>query len=295
MIKEIKHNAHFGGNSKASNQIYVGLRQTHHVLDEKQKKSPQFTGIPFDPYGTISVLTAFKSPPPFVVALVVCPANPVGITVEQWASAPTVPGRRNGGKADVVCEPNIADVEARGDIAKHIIHNRVLDMLKHMKRSSSRVWVNNKQTRGKVEKRELQRETPLYFAKNHTERWRDLVKQGNVIRENPAKSHIQGKKVAQMATDTKSSSKYTPEGAPAVPWTPLLQLTFALGMLRIESKITLLCPEGVEGESEAEKNFWIKFFHMGLMPPNSLQTKLVRPKKYALLESMPFGKYASRQ
>ncbi|KAK7059414.1 hypothetical protein R3P38DRAFT_3522446 [Favolaschia claudopus] len=125
-------------------------------IDEKQKKSPQFAGIPFEPYGTISVLTVFKSPPPFVIALVICPANPVGITVEQWASAPMhcnvlvvvrtpkVPGRRSGGKAVVVCEPNITDVEAREDIAKHIIHNRVLDMLKHMKRSSSQVWVNNK-------------------------------------------------------------------------------------------------------------------------------------------------------
>ncbi|KAK7015299.1 hypothetical protein R3P38DRAFT_2786818 [Favolaschia claudopus] len=125
-------------------------------IDEKQKKSPQFAGIPFNSYGTISVLTAFKSPPPFVIALVVCPANPVGITVEQWASAPMhcnvlvvvstpkVLGRRSGGKAVVVCEPNITDVEAREDIAKHIIHNRVLDMLKHMKRSSSQVWVNNK-------------------------------------------------------------------------------------------------------------------------------------------------------
>ncbi|KAK6987819.1 hypothetical protein R3P38DRAFT_3445970 [Favolaschia claudopus] len=144
----------FTFNIKLLINICLGLRQTHHVLDEKQKKSPQFTGIPFDPYGT--VLTAFKSPPPFVIALVVCPANPVGITVKQWASAPMhcnvlvvvstpkVPGRRSGGKADVVCEPNITDVEAREDIAKHIIHNPVLDTLKHMKRSSSQVWVNNK-------------------------------------------------------------------------------------------------------------------------------------------------------
>ncbi|KAK7058135.1 hypothetical protein R3P38DRAFT_2497694 [Favolaschia claudopus] len=166
MIKEIKHNAGKTGPILAEIQKlaikfggYVGVcAKPIMFIDEKQKKSPQFTGIPFDPYGTISVLTAFKSPPPFVIALVVCPANPVGITVEQWASepmhcnvlvvvsTPKVPGRRSGGKAVVVCEPNITDVEAREDIAKHIIHNRVLDMLRHIKRTgtSSQVWVNNK-------------------------------------------------------------------------------------------------------------------------------------------------------
>ncbi|KAK6981435.1 hypothetical protein R3P38DRAFT_3463788 [Favolaschia claudopus] len=166
MIKEIKHNAGKTGPILAEIRKlatkfggYVGVcAKPIMFIDEKQKKSPQFTGIPFDPYGTISALTAFKSPPPFVIALVVCPANPVGITVEQWASAPMhcnvlvvvstpkVPGRRSGGKAVVVCEPNITDVETREDIAKHIIHNRVFDMLRHIKRTgtSSQVWVNNK-------------------------------------------------------------------------------------------------------------------------------------------------------
>ncbi|KAK7032943.1 hypothetical protein R3P38DRAFT_3186487 [Favolaschia claudopus] len=123
---------------------------------DEQKNSPQFSGIPFEPYGSISAFTSFTPPHPVVIALVVCPANPGGITVKQWAakpmhcnmlvlvSPPKIPGYQSAGKVIVVCEPNITDVEAREHKAKVVLQHRIFSMLQHIKKTSKQIWVNNK-------------------------------------------------------------------------------------------------------------------------------------------------------
>ncbi|KAJ7508031.1 hypothetical protein B0H11DRAFT_1902342 [Mycena galericulata] len=125
-------------------------------FNDGQKKSPQYSGIPFEPFRTISGLIHSNPQRAFTIGLAVSPENPVGKPVEKWAKepmhcnmmvlihAPHVPGRRSTGEILLICEPNITDVEAREHKAKYILKSRMCEMLKEIGSSVKHVWANNK-------------------------------------------------------------------------------------------------------------------------------------------------------
>ncbi|KAJ7431581.1 hypothetical protein B0H11DRAFT_1941456 [Mycena galericulata] len=101
-------------------------------LNDGQKKSPQYSGIPFEPFRTISGLIHSNPQRAFTIGLAVWPENPVGKPVE------------NTGEILLICEPNITDVEAREHKAKYILKSRMCEMLKEIGSRVKHVWVNNK-------------------------------------------------------------------------------------------------------------------------------------------------------
>ncbi|KAJ6628083.1 hypothetical protein B0H10DRAFT_1940640 [Mycena sp. CBHHK59/15] len=75
-------------------------------VNERQKKHPQYSGIPFQPFGTVGGLI-------------------------HW-------------KILLVCELNITDVEAREHKAENVLKSRMVEMLKEIGSRVKQVWVNNK-------------------------------------------------------------------------------------------------------------------------------------------------------
>ncbi|KAJ7782251.1 hypothetical protein DFH07DRAFT_764418 [Mycena maculata] len=124
-------------------------------LNDGQKKAPQYSGIPFQPFGTVSGLIHCNPQHAFTIGLAVWRGNPVGTPVEKWAKepmhcdvmvlihAPPMPGRRSTGKIILICELNITNVEARERKAKDILKSRMCEMLKEIGSRVKQVWVNN--------------------------------------------------------------------------------------------------------------------------------------------------------
>ncbi|KAJ6565415.1 hypothetical protein B0H10DRAFT_1965693 [Mycena sp. CBHHK59/15] len=126
-------------------------------VNERQKKHPQYSGIPFQPFGTVGGLIHCKPHSAFTIGLAVWPEdNPVGMSVEDWANNhpwhcnvmvlmhPPTPLARKSGKILLVCEPNITDVEAREHKAENVLKSRMVEMLKEIGSRVKQVWVNNK-------------------------------------------------------------------------------------------------------------------------------------------------------
>ncbi|KAJ6564125.1 hypothetical protein B0H19DRAFT_1067717 [Mycena capillaripes] len=119
-------------------QCLSGLPKAHH-----------YGGIPFEPFTTVATLPNCK---PHAAWLV----NPVGKSIQDWAKepwhcnflvlihAPHTPGKHSPGKALLICELNITDVEEREHVVAKILKSRMCGMLKELRSSAKQVWVNKK-------------------------------------------------------------------------------------------------------------------------------------------------------
>ncbi|KAJ6551099.1 hypothetical protein B0H10DRAFT_1968571 [Mycena sp. CBHHK59/15] len=144
--------------SKAKGDFFSVCSKVMMFVNECQKKHPQYSGIPFQPFGTIGGLIHCKPHSAFTIGLAGWPEdNPVGMSVEDWANnhpwhcnvmvlmhPPHTPGKKGPGKILLVCEPNITDVEAREHKAENVLKSRMVEMLKEIGSRVKQVWVNNK-------------------------------------------------------------------------------------------------------------------------------------------------------
>ncbi|KAJ6579393.1 hypothetical protein B0H10DRAFT_2342507 [Mycena sp. CBHHK59/15] len=73
--------------SKAKGDFFSVCSKVMMFVNERQKKHPQYSGIPFQPFGTVGGLIHCKPHSAFTIGLAVWPEdNPVGMSVEDWAN-----------------------------------------------------------------------------------------------------------------------------------------------------------------------------------------------------------------
>ncbi|KAJ6628207.1 hypothetical protein B0H10DRAFT_2184954 [Mycena sp. CBHHK59/15] len=128
-------------------------------IDSEQKKTPQYSGIPFKPFGTLSGLIFCKPQHAFTIVLAVWLANPVRRSVAEWANdpmhcnvmvlihAPKIPGQRGPGKVLLICEPNITEVEERERKADKILSSRMVKFINAIHSRFTEVWVNHERNK----------------------------------------------------------------------------------------------------------------------------------------------------
>ncbi|KAJ6570002.1 hypothetical protein B0H10DRAFT_2354793 [Mycena sp. CBHHK59/15] len=100
--------------SKAKGDFFSVCSKVMMFVNERQKKHPQYSGIPFQPFGTVGGLIHCKPHSAFTIGLAVWP------------------------------EDNPVDVEAREHKAENVLKSRMVEMLKEIGSRVKQVWVNNK-------------------------------------------------------------------------------------------------------------------------------------------------------
>ncbi|KAJ7758844.1 hypothetical protein DFH07DRAFT_772421 [Mycena maculata] len=102
------------------------------LFDSKQKRHPQYSRIPFTPFGTLSGLIHHKLQCTFTVELAV------------WSRILSESPSQNGpGKVFLICGPKITDVETRERKAEKVFHSCMFQFLEAIELRFTQVWVHD--------------------------------------------------------------------------------------------------------------------------------------------------------